>query len=59
MRLGAEGLYFVLLYQSRVPHTVAGADVGLVSSIGDTEVIIVGLGWSRSDGLTAIPGGTG
>ena len=37
-----RGLYFALLEQTRVPHTVTGAAVGLVSLIGYTPDIFVG-----------------
>ena len=37
-----RGLYFALLEQTRVPHTVTGAAVGLISLIGYTPDIFVG-----------------
>ena len=37
-----RGLYFALLEQTRVPHTVTGAAVGLISLIGYTPDIFIG-----------------
>ena len=37
-----RGLYFALLEQTRVPYTVTGAAVGLISLIGYTPDIFVG-----------------
>ena len=37
-----RGHYFALLEQTRVPHMVTGAAVGLISLIGYTPEIIVG-----------------
>jgi len=37
-----RGLYFALLEQTRVPHTVTGVAVGLISLFGYTPDIFIG-----------------
>ncbi len=49
-----RGLYFALLQQTRVPHSLTGAAVGLISLVGYTPDIFFGLTAGRL--LDATPG---